>query len=177
MSSIIVHSLLGQIELPWEQGVRLLCTGAYGQKGSRYHCDDYNSYYALDFDRVWEGNIEPETKILSITEGVVKSLILDPSNILGLHVEIMHRGGITSLYAHLKEVSSGIFLGKKVKRGAFIGFLGETGQADGPHLHFQLLKNGRCHQKDIETKPEPMSGYKDFTVGYWYESRNNPIIF
>lgn len=141
-----------------------------------YHSDDYNAYYALDFDRPWKGNIEPETEILAIADGKVESICVDPRNPFGLYVTILHVHKVSSLYAHLKEISKHICIGAKIEQGMIIGFLGETGKASGPHLHFQLLIKGRCLKKIKGAKPEPISGYHDLSPGRWYKSDNQLLI-
>lgn len=166
------HRVLGKIKLPWEEGLSLLCTASAGSEGSPYHCDGYNAYYALDFDRLWRGNIEPETKILSIADGVIKSIGANPDSLLGLFVEILHIGRVSSLYIHLKEIDKNIRTGKLIKQGMSIGLLGETGKAAGSHLHFQLLVDGFCLEKNKEAKPEPISGYSGLKTGQWYQSDN-----
>lgn len=59
----------------------------------------------------------------------------------GHSVEITHRFGFATRYFHLS-----IFIvknGEKVRKGQIIGFLGTTGASTGPHLHYELLKNGK----------------------------------
>ena len=59
----------------------------------------------------------------------------------GNSVEIKHKYGFRTKYFHLS-----IFIvknGEKVRKGQIIGFLGTTGASTGPHLHYELLKNGK----------------------------------
>ncbi|WP_308922230.1 M23/M56 family metallopeptidase [Janthinobacterium sp. J1-1] len=60
---------------------------------------------------------------------------------LGKAVRIDHGGGIESLYAHLDRVT--LTTGMAVTAGQAIGTVGDTGLATGPHLHFQVSRNGR----------------------------------
>lgn len=60
---------------------------------------------------------------------------------LGKAVHIDHGGGIESLYAHLDQVT--LTTGMAVTAGQAIGTVGDTGMATGPHLHFQVSRNGR----------------------------------
>lgn len=60
---------------------------------------------------------------------------------LGKAVRIDHGGGIESLYAHLDRVA--LTTGMAVTAGQSIGTVGATGLATGPHLHFQVTRNGR----------------------------------
>jgi len=55
-------------------------------------------------------------------------------------VEIQHADGTTSRYAHLSAFKTSV--GKPVKQGQVVGLVGSTGQSTGPHLHFEIRKNG-----------------------------------
>ena len=57
-------------------------------------------------------------------------------------VEIRHRNGFISRYGHLRGFATGIHAGKPVTIGQTIAYVGQTGLATGPHLHFELLVNG-----------------------------------
>ena len=58
----------------------------------------------------------------------------------GRQVRIWHGGGITTTYSHMSEIvaSSGSF----VRRGQLIGYVGSSGLSTGPHLHYEVLRNG-----------------------------------
>lgn len=57
----------------------------------------------------------------------------------GNHIRIKHAGGYTTLYAHLKSFK--VKKGQRVKRGEVIGFAGITGRTEGPHLHYEVIKD------------------------------------
>jgi murein DD-endopeptidase MepM/ murein hydrolase activator NlpD len=59
----------------------------------------------------------------------------------GNMISIDHGYGMVTRYAHLSGFS--VQAGEKVKRGEIVGFIGSTGRATGPHLHYELLMNGR----------------------------------
>lgn len=60
----------------------------------------------------------------------------------GLTIKIDHDFGFESLYAHLSAFEPGIRPGRVVKRGDIIGYTGNTGIVEGPHLHYEIIKNG-----------------------------------
>ncbi len=57
-------------------------------------------------------------------------------------VEIRHKNNFRSRYGHLKRFAKGLYVGKRIKAGDLVGYLGSTGLSTGPHLHFELHKNG-----------------------------------
>jgi murein DD-endopeptidase MepM/ murein hydrolase activator NlpD len=57
-------------------------------------------------------------------------------------VEIRHRNGITTRYAHLRGFARGIAAGRRVSQGQVIGYVGATGLASGAHLHYEFRVNG-----------------------------------
>ncbi|MCZ2414232.1 MAG: M23 family metallopeptidase, partial [Burkholderiales bacterium] len=57
-------------------------------------------------------------------------------------VEIRHRNGISTLYAHLNGFAPGLSKGAKVAQGAVIGYVGTTGWSTGPHLHYEFKVAG-----------------------------------
>jgi murein DD-endopeptidase MepM/ murein hydrolase activator NlpD len=58
----------------------------------------------------------------------------------GNHVVIDHGYGYKSLYGHMYK--SKVRIGQRVKRGELIGYVGNTGLSSGPHLHYEVIKNG-----------------------------------
>ena len=73
-------------------------------------------------------------------------------------VEIRHSRGFVTRYAHLSGFGSGVLAGTRVRQGQIIGFVGMTGLATGPHLHYELRQNGRVRDPlDIRIPPgEPI---------------------
>jgi murein DD-endopeptidase MepM/ murein hydrolase activator NlpD len=61
----------------------------------------------------------------------------------GQMVEIRHNDGYVSRYAHFSRIPKEIRAGKSISRGEVVGYVGQTGHATGPHLHFEMLKKGR----------------------------------
>jgi len=60
----------------------------------------------------------------------------------GNAIVIQHAGPYSTLYAHLSRYRSGLRAGQEVKQGEIIGYVGQTGLATGPHLHYELRVNG-----------------------------------
>ena len=58
-------------------------------------------------------------------------------------VKIKHNSTYETIYAHMKAFAKGIKEGKKVKQGQIIGYVGSTGLSTGPHLHYEVLINGK----------------------------------
>ena len=58
-------------------------------------------------------------------------------------VKIKHNSTYETIYAHMKAFAKGVREGKKVKQGQIIGYVGSTGLSTGPHLHYEVLVNGK----------------------------------
>jgi murein DD-endopeptidase MepM/ murein hydrolase activator NlpD len=67
-------------------------------------------------------------------------LLVKEDVFFGKMIRIKHFGGYETFYAHLGSVS--VKQGQKLKRGAQIGYFGESGWTTHPHLHYELIKNG-----------------------------------
>ena len=69
----------------------------------------------------------------------------------GRTVEIKHGGNIKTLYAHLERFNTKLKAGSKVKQGEIIAFVGDSGQATGPHLHFEFWQ-GEIRSDPVKVK-------------------------
>jgi len=58
-------------------------------------------------------------------------------------VKIKHNSTYETVYAHMKAFARGIKSGKKVRQGQIIGYVGSTGMSTGPHLHYEVIVNGK----------------------------------
>jgi len=58
-------------------------------------------------------------------------------------IKIRHNSTYSTVYAHLKNFSRGIREGVRVKQGQIIGYVGSTGMSTGPHLHYEVIINGK----------------------------------
>ena len=61
----------------------------------------------------------------------------------GRYVRIRHKGKYATAYAHMKGIAKSVKKGKRVRQGQIIGYVGASGNATGPHLHYEVLRNGR----------------------------------
>lgn len=81
------------------------------------------------------------TPIVAVGGGVVTAV--GRKGGLGNRVEVRHNSTYLTLYGHLQRYAPGIRPGVRVRQGQLIGYVGSTGLATGPHLHFQISKNGQ----------------------------------
>ena len=58
-------------------------------------------------------------------------------------IKIKHNSTYETVYAHMKSFAKGIKVGKKVRQGEIIGYVGSTGMSTGPHLHYEVIVNGK----------------------------------
>ncbi|MGD8347531.1 MAG: M23 family metallopeptidase, partial [Lysobacterales bacterium] len=80
----------------------------------------------------------PGTDVLSVASGVVTWA--GPRATYGNTVEIDHGNGYVTRYAHNRDLA--VKPGDRVTAGQLIAQLGSTGRASGPHVHFEVLKDG-----------------------------------
>jgi murein DD-endopeptidase MepM/ murein hydrolase activator NlpD len=78
------------------------------------------------------------TAVVATADGIVSSVVNDHK--WGLRVDLSHGAGFTTMYAHLATVT--VRRGEQVKRRETVGTLGSTGLATGPHLHYEVRRNG-----------------------------------
>ena len=85
------------------------------------------------------------TPIMASGDGVIS--FVGRKSGYGRTIEIKHGGNIKTLYAHLEKFNKSLKVGSKVKQGNIIGYVGDSGQATGTHLHFEFW------QGQIRTDP------------------------
>jgi len=81
------------------------------------------------------------TDVMATSDGVV--IHRGPKGSFGNTIEIRHPNGWVTRYAHLRAFKSGLYVGTRVHQSDIIGYVGMTGLASGPHLHYEMLQNGR----------------------------------
>jgi len=97
----------------------------------------------LGFVRRHEGidyAADPGTPVMAAGDGVV--VRRDWIGGYGNLVEIRHVNGIVTRYGHLRAFAKGMSVGDRVQQGDVIGYVGSTGLATGPHLHYEFRVNG-----------------------------------
>lgn len=79
------------------------------------------------------------TPIMAAGDGVIEKR--DTNGGYGNYIRIRHQSDYATAYAHMSRFADGIAVGKRVRQGQIIGYVGSTGRATGPHLHFEVLKS------------------------------------
>jgi murein DD-endopeptidase MepM/ murein hydrolase activator NlpD len=81
------------------------------------------------------------TPIFASGNGVVESAGWEGG--YGKYVKIKHNNGYETAYGHMSAFAKGLEVGKRVRQGQVIGFVGSTGTSTGSHVHYEILVNGR----------------------------------
>ncbi|QZT35750.1 peptidoglycan DD-metalloendopeptidase family protein [Halosquirtibacter xylanolyticus] len=77
----------------------------------------------------------------------------------GKYLKIKHNSVYTTTYMHLHNFAKGMVVGKRVRQGDLIGFVGSTGLATGPHLDFRVFRNGKA-MDPLKLKAPPVAPVK-----------------
>jgi len=125
---------------------------------SRYHpiLKTWRPHHGLDY------SAPKGTPVSSIGNGTVS--FKGWKGGYGNLVEIRHMNNFKTRYGHLSRFAKGLYQGKKVKMGEVIGYVGSTGLSTGPHLHFEMHKNGvpiNPLKVDIPRAPSVKKEYLD----------------
>ncbi len=112
-------------------------TIGYITRGFGMHIDPFTGqlkpHYGIDFAA------KIGTPVWATADGRVGNIGWD-KNGFGTYIEIDHRKGVQTYYAHLSKVE--VRIGEEVKRGQLIGRVGNSGRSTGPHLHYEVRING-----------------------------------
>jgi murein DD-endopeptidase MepM/ murein hydrolase activator NlpD len=104
------------------------------------------------------------TPIKATGDGTVTSLGRNGG--LGKAIILRHGGQYSTVYAHLSRYKKGIKTGIRVKQGQIIGYVGMTGLASGPHLHYEFRVNG-VHRNPLKIKLPKAKGIPAKTKSYF----------
>lgn len=99
----------------------------------------------------------------------------------GKLVQIRHAGRTETAYGHLSRIASGIRPGARVSQGEVIGYVGRTGLATGPHLHYEFVQNGAridpLKLRNLPAEPIPASEAPSFQLyAQGLESLNRSLL-
>ncbi|WP_297513831.1 M23 family metallopeptidase [uncultured Caulobacter sp.] len=111
----VIDSPFGMRQLPWEENGRL--------------------HQGVDI-------AAPSGAAVKIAaDGVIKATGVSPT--YGRYVLAMHKGGLTTMYAHLASPARGVRKGAFLRRGETVAFVGNSGRSTGSHLHFEIRKDDK----------------------------------
>lgn len=82
------------------------------------------------------------TPVRSTANGVIRAAVRN-DRAAGNYLVVDHSNGFQTKYMHLSGFANGVRKGLPVSKGSTIGFVGSTGLSTGPHLHYEVIKNGR----------------------------------
>ena len=89
------------------------------------------------------------TPIMAAGNGVIEEV--GRKGEYGNYIRIRHANGYKTAYGHMSRFASGVTAGVKVRQGQIIGFVGSTGLASGPHVHFEVRSTAasstRCRSR------------------------------
>lgn len=105
----------------------------------------------------------------------------------GNYIKLRHNGSYETLYAHLSKFVKNVKVGTNVRQGQIIGYAGSTGMSTGPHLHYEIIKDGK-HVNPMTVKLPAISNldkkekkkfteYRELMDKAIDELRNNPNLF
>src|SRR5213592_4606385 len=105
--------------------------------GNRYHpiLKRWRTHEGTDYAAAYG------TPVRATADGIVT--IAGREGDYGNLVELRHANGIRTRYGHLSAFGKGVSVGARVKQGEWVGYVGATGLATGPHLHYEFIVNGR----------------------------------
>jgi murein DD-endopeptidase MepM/ murein hydrolase activator NlpD len=81
------------------------------------------------------------TPIFAAGSGTIEDIGF--KNGYGRYIKIKHNGTMATAYAHMSRFNTHLYRGSKVNQGEVIGYVGMSGRATGPHLHFEVHLNGQ----------------------------------
>ena len=104
------------------------------------------------------------TPVNATGDGVIKNAKY--SNSYGNYIDIVHFNKYMTRYAHLNGFADGIKKGAKVTQGQTIGYVGSTGLATGPHLHYEFHIDGK-HTDPVKVEPPNAQSINSYNKKYF----------
>ncbi|MEC9347531.1 MAG: peptidoglycan DD-metalloendopeptidase family protein [Pseudomonadota bacterium] len=98
----------------------------------------------LGYTKVHKGidfGASPGTPIKAAGDGTVE--VLGWNGAYGRYIRIRHNGSYSTAYAHMQAFRGGLKKGSRVDQGQVIGYVGTSGRSTGPHLHYEVMKDGK----------------------------------
>jgi murein DD-endopeptidase MepM/ murein hydrolase activator NlpD len=148
--------------LPFQQNKKVFLIQAYDSKMS------HKGEYALDF-KVKEGTAicaAREGKVIAVRSNSDKGGLKDENLSDGNYISIQHSDGSVAHYWHLKKDGVLVKEGDEVTKGQHIGYSGNTGYSAFPHLHFEVVQNG----KQVPTRFSTKKGVKYLRPSKFYRA-------
>ncbi len=99
------------------------------------------------------------TEVMSIGDGTVVARAYQKGG-GGNYVKVKHNSAYTTTYMHLSRFARGLTVGKRVKQGEVIAYVGSTGLSTGPHLDFRVHFNGKAIDP-LKIKADPVEPVKE----------------
>lgn len=105
--------------------------------------------------------------IYAAAEGIIE--YIGNNGGYGKYIKVKHKDGYSTCYAHISRFSGDVKLGSKVKQGQVIAYVGSTGIATGPHLHYEVIYNGKhidpltiAHKSEVRLLDRELKEFKLF---------------
>jgi len=103
------------------------------------------------FHRGVDYGAAPGTPVYAAQSGTVVAAGMQDH--AGIYMRLHHSGRVETLYAHLHRIMPGLRPGSFLRRGDILGFVGASGFATGPHLHYEVLLDGRPVDPELCCNP------------------------
>jgi murein DD-endopeptidase MepM/ murein hydrolase activator NlpD len=129
----------------------LRVAGPFPVAGAASWIDDWHAPRSNPYPHLHEGldlMAAYGTPAVAVEDGTISQVDVDDS--AGLTVWITDRWGTSFVYMHLSDVANGIAVGRPVHQGNVVGFVGTSGNASSPHLHFEIRPGG------VAIPPKPL---------------------
>jgi murein DD-endopeptidase MepM/ murein hydrolase activator NlpD len=97
----------------------------------------------LGYERMHNGDdykATLNTPIVATADGTID--FIGEKGDYGNYIRINHKNDLQSAYAHLNKYNKNIKNGDLIKQGEIIGYVGSSGLSTGPHLHYEIIRNG-----------------------------------